>query len=88
MVRSFYLLVAILILAISLVSISYLNSKRYKILNAQRDLVALTKLDSLYFSVEYYEPRIRRFEPSINIAYPELLTLDRLNFVYGKLYEK
>ena len=50
--------------------------------------VAVTGLASPALNAAWYEPRLRRFEASLNPAYPELLAPDRQSFVYGDLYGK
>ncbi len=47
-----------------------------------------TRLASPAYSSSWYEPRIRRFEQSINPASPQLLPFDRFDFIYGDLYVK
>lgn len=43
----------------------------------------MTSLSSIAYSVSWFEPRVRRFESSINRETPQLPSQDRLIFVYG-----
>ena len=88
MIGRFYLLVAFLCFLVLGVSVHFFTFDRAGVLERQRELVAVTGLDSLALNVEWFEPRVRRFEASIDPAYPELLPTDRLDFVYGDLYGK
>jgi hypothetical protein len=85
MIARFYTFGAFLLFLILAVAVHFLFFDRTGTLERQRELVAVTGLDSPALSVEYFEPRLRRFEPSLDPAYPELLPTDRLDFVYGDL---
>lgn len=47
-------------------------------------IAGLTMMSSLSFSVAYYEPRLGGIDRATNIAYPEMIALDRMDFVYAK----
>jgi len=88
MIVRFYAVVGVLAILLAAVAVHYLSVDRRGTLQWQRDLVAVTGLDAPALSVEWFEPRERRFEAAVNFAYPELLPPDRLDFVYGDLYGK
>jgi len=88
MTSRFYLIFASLVLLLFAMLGDYFLFDRSEMLAKQRALVELSGLDSPTLSVAYFEPRLRRFEASFNLAYPELLPSDRLDFVYGDLYGK
>jgi len=41
-------------------------------------------MGTLSLGVAYYEPRIQESRQMGNIAYPEMISLDRMDFVYAK----
>ncbi|ADV45786.1 hypothetical protein [Nitratifractor salsuginis] len=88
MIGRFYFLTALLSLLLIAALAHFSLFDRENLFQKQRELVAVTDLDSPALSVEYFEPRLRRFERSLNPAYPELLPTDRLDFVYGDLNGK
>ncbi len=88
MTSRFYLIFASLALLLFVMLGHYFLFERSALLAKQRALVELTGLDSPTLSVAWFEPRLRRFEAPFNLAYPELLSTDRLDFVYGDLYGK
>ena len=88
MIRSFYGIVITLVVLMLFMIFHYLSFDRMRVLKSQESLVALTGLDTLALKVEWYEPKIHIFEPSINPSYPELLAIDRFSFVYGDIYGK
>jgi hypothetical protein len=86
MTARFYLLCAVLAFMLLAMLGHFLLFDRSAVLAKQRALVEVTGLDSPALSVAWFEPRLRRFEASLDPAYPELLPTDRLDFVYGELY--
>ena len=86
MIRSFYTLIAILIILVVMTGAHYLLSDRSGMQGVIDRTVAVTGLASPALGALWYEPRLRRFEASINPVYPELLSPDRFGFVYGGLY--
>ena len=83
MTRYFYSFLLSLILLVSLVLLHYFSFDRDGVVESQKALVTLTHLDTLSISSQWYEPEIPIFEDSINPVYPELLSLNRFNFIYG-----
>jgi len=86
MIRSFYMVASILIVCIVMMGTHYLLSDRSGMQGVIDRTVAVTGLASPALGALWYEPRLRRFEASINPVYPELLSPDRFGFVYGGLY--
>ena len=73
-------------LIISLIHYYRFNFDRYY--SNVSNYSSLTRLVSPAYSSSWYEPRIRRFEQSINPSSPQLLPFDRFDFIYGDLYVK
>ena len=88
MIARFYTIAAFLSVLLIAAFSHYLLSDRKGMQEALVRTVAVTGLDAPALSVEWFEPRLRRFEASLDPAYPELLPTDRLDFVYGDLYGK
>ncbi len=88
MIARFYGIAALLFFLLIAAFSHYFLSDRTGMERRLAATVAVTGLDSPALSVQWFEPRLRRFEASLNPAYPELLPTDRLDFVYGDLYGK
>jgi len=88
MIRAFYAFAAVLFLLLGGTVLHYLMTNRFGLQTRIERTVAVTGLAAPALHVAWYEPRLRRFEASFNPAYPELLTPERQNFVYGALYGK
>ena len=73
----------IIILSLSIPLIHYFSFDRDSYNKSLKRYTKLTTLSSIAYSVSWFEPRVRRFESSINRANPQLPTQDRLIFVYG-----
>ena len=44
----------------------------------------VTNISSPSLSVAYYEPRVLIFEEAVNPAYPQMYTIDKMDFVYAE----
>ncbi len=83
MIKLFYAIGSILLLIIFAIGVHYTLGDRSGITERVNAVVALTRMSSPSFSVAYYEPRVRGVEKSDNVAYPEMISLDRMGFVYA-----
>jgi hypothetical protein len=88
MIRAFYGSALVLLLLLLAVGFHFVTTDRKGIREGVWRTVAVTGLASPALNAAWYEPRLRRFEASLNSAYPELLAPDRQSFVYGDLYGK
>ena len=86
MIRAFYVSVGVLLLLLAGVLLHYLLTDRSGLQERIERTVAVTGLASPALHAAWYEPRLRRFEASLNPATPELLSPERQNFLYGDLY--
>jgi len=82
--RDFYLLSGLLLVMSGMVMAHYLLSDTHETTEQLKTVAGLSRISSLSLSVAYYEPRIRRIEKAANPAYPEMLPLDRMDFVYAE----
>ena len=75
--------ISIILLVIFIPLIHYLSFDRDSYIKTIQIYTKLTTLSSIAYSISWFEPRVRRFESSINRANPQLPSQDRLIFVYG-----
>ncbi len=84
MIKPFYVAGSLLLLIIMIIGAHYALGGREDVTDGINAVAGLTRMSSPSFSVAYYEPRIRGVEEAGNIAYPEMMPLDRMDFVYAK----
>jgi len=84
MIKLFYLLGSLLFLMAGTVGMHYILLDREDVTSHTNAVAALSRISSLSLSVAWYEPRLRRIEKAINSAYPEMMPLDRMDFVYAE----
>jgi len=84
MIKLFYAVGALLLLIIIVMGVHYILGDRKSVSDGVNAVAGLTRISSPSFSVAYCEPRIGGVEEAVNIAYPEMMPLDRMDFVYAK----
>ena len=84
MIKPFYLLGMLLLLLIAFVGVHYTLGEREGVTDGITAITDLSGISSLSLSVAWYEPRLRRIEKAGNSAYPEMIPLDRMDFVYAE----
>jgi len=84
MIKPFYVAGTLLLLMIVAIGVHYTLGDRKDVSDGINAVAGLTRMSSPSFSVAYYEPRIGGVEEEVNIAYPEMMPLDRMDFVYAK----
>ena len=52
--------------------------------NIMRSVVKVTKLSPPSLSVAYYDPRVLFYEEILNPAYPQMQTINKMDFVYAQ----
>jgi len=62
----------------------YIFSDGRKIANTVDQVVTMTQMASLSLGAAYYEPRVERVQKVGNPAYPEMMPLSRMDFVYAR----
>lgn len=84
MIKDFYLLSALLLFMIGIVMVHYVSTDKEGMVRQLNTIAGVSRISSPSLSVAYYEPRLRRIEKADNCAYPEMLPLDRMDFVYAQ----
>ncbi len=83
MVKPFYLASSLLLLIIISIGVHYALCDRKDVTGGINTVVGITRITSPSLSVAYYERRIQRYDKANNIAYPEMISLNRMDFVYA-----
>lgn len=84
MLKLFFLTNSLLLIMLTSMGLHYTLADRDNVSNNINAMVAMTGISSLSLSVAYYEPRISVAKNSANIIYPEMMSIDRMDFVYAK----
>jgi len=88
MVKAFYLAASLLFLMTLIVGMHYIFTDRVDVTGKLSAVAGLTRMGSPSLSVAYYEQRIesrvQEVEKENNIIYPEMMPVDRMDFVYEK----
>lgn len=84
MIKPFYTAGALLLLITIVMGVHYTLGDRKSVNDGINAVAGLTRISSPSFSVAYYEPRTGGVKEADNIAYPEMMPLDRMDFVYAK----
>lgn len=84
MVKAFYLSASLLFLLTFSIGIHYTFTDRVEFTDKLSAVAGLTRMGSPSLSVAYYEPRVHGIEKANNIIYPEMMPIDRMDFVYEK----
>ena len=84
MIKPFYVAGTLLLLILVAIGAHYALGDREGIDSGINAVAGMTRMSSPSFSVAYYEPRIGGVQAAVNIAYPEMMPLDRMDFVYAE----
>ncbi len=84
MIKPFYAAGTLLFLIIIAMGAHYIFGERKSVSDGINAAAGLTRISSPSFSVAYYESRTGGVKEAVNIAYPEMMPLDRMDFVYAK----
>ncbi len=84
MIKPFYIAGTLLLLILIAIGMHYTLGDREGIDSEINAVAGMTRMSSPSFSVAYYEPRIGGVQEAVNIAYPEMMPLDRMDFVYAE----
>jgi len=84
MVRAFYLLSGLLVAMVMMMGLHYFFSGGGRTTEEIDHIAALSHLASPSLSVAWYEPELHGTERAGNCAYPEMMPIDRMDFVYAK----
>lgn len=84
MVREFTILVVLLLVSLAVILSHYLLYERSDRDNKSLAIARVIKHSAPSLSVAYYEPRVLYTEPATNPAYPQMQSIDKMDFVYAK----
>jgi len=84
MIKPFFIVVAFLILSVATVFVHYLSYDDESSQRMAQHISSVTQLSSPSLSVAYYEPRVHFNERVDNPAYPQMLSLNKMDVVYAK----
>ena len=84
MIKPFYAVGALLLLITIAMGAHYILGDRKSVSDGINTVAGLTRISSPSFSVAYCEPRTGGVKEADNIAYPEMMPLNRMDFVYAK----
>lgn len=83
MIKPFLAIVGALFIMLLMISIHYLFFDDKSVNAKLSKITAFTYSSRPSWSVSYYEPRIL-LNRSTNIVYPEMMPINRMDFVYAK----
>lgn len=86
MIRTFWILVSLLLLAVVAAAGHYLSVDRGSTEREILSVASLVQFTEPSLSVSWYEPRTLHLEQCsiANPVYPEMSDMQRMDFVYGK----
>ena len=82
MIKEFSILISIVLLLTGFVAVHYLT---YNGVSSQKTLSSVTKITEISspsLSVAYYEPRVLFYEKTLNPAYPQMQTMNKMDLIY------
>ena len=69
---------------VGMVSIHYLYSDDETSQKKLQNISSITQVSSASLSVAYYEPRVLFYEKMDNPAYPQMRSINKMDFVYAR----
>jgi len=88
MKKELYVTLSFILLLFCAVAVHLLLSDTRRYMENSLTALRLTHFVSPALMCSWYEPRSMRFERARNYASPQMPPQQRLDFVYGELYEK
>jgi hypothetical protein len=84
MTKQFYFTLAVLLFMIVFMAVHYLHFDRKRVAMSVDSLVALSAHSSLSLSRAWYETGDIFTDAAGNVAYPEMMPIERADFVYER----
>ncbi len=84
MIKAFLVGFSILFGLILFMMVHYISYERLVPLKKQESIVEMSNIVSPSLSVAYYEPRILFRQSAKNPAYPQMLPINKMEFVYAQ----
>jgi len=82
LIKEFTILVLIVMLLTGFVLVHYVTYNGISSKEMLSSVTKVTKLSSPSLSVAYYEPRVLSYDETINPAYPQMQTMNKMDLVY------
>jgi len=82
LIKEFSILVSIVLLLTGFVSVHYLTYNGSPSQKTLSSVTKITEITSPSLSVAYYEPRVLFYEKTLNPAYPQMQTMNKMDLVY------
>ena len=82
MIKEFSIVISIVLLLAGFVLVHYATYDDTSSKEMLSSISKVTKLSSVSLSVAYYEPRILLFDETLNPAYPQMQTMNKMDLVY------
>ena len=74
----------LLMMLVGMISIHYFYSDDKTSEKMLQNISSITQVSSASLSVAYYEPRVLFYEKMDNPAYPQMLSINKMDFVYAR----
>jgi len=84
MIKPFFVSLGLLMIFVGMVSIHYFYSDDDTSEKMLQNISSITQVSSASLSVTYYEPRVLFYEKMDNPAYPQMLSINKMDFVYAE----
>ena len=84
MVKPFLVIAAFLIVLVGMVSAHYMSYHHNAAHTMLQRISSVTHISSPSLSAAYYEPRLLFGESMLNPAYPQMPTMNKMDFVYAQ----
>ena len=82
MIREFSIFFALLLISLAVITTHYLYERSH-LHGTSLIITRLTNISAPSLSVSYYEPRVLYSEQASNPAYPQMQSIDRMDFIYA-----
>lgn len=84
MIKPFFVSLGVLMMLVSMVFMHYFYSDDEISQKMLQNISSITQVSSASLSVAYYEPRVLFYEKMDNPAYPQMLSINKMDFVYAR----
>ncbi len=84
MIKPFFVSLGLLMIFVGMVSIHYFYSNDDTSEKMLQNISSITQVSSASLSVAYCEPRVLFYEKMDNPAYPQMLAINKMDFVYAE----
>ncbi len=84
MIKPFFVSLGLLMMLVGMVSIHYIYHDGETSQKMLQNISSMTQVSSASLSVAYYEPRVLFCETMDNPAYPQMLSINKMDFVYAR----